>query len=98
MITSAKGIGVRIEEDEDTGLLIVLQEMPANGRQDDAYDSCITQEGHLNIGNEEHPQGNGQEDQTRAQVRLLQNEQEGNADEQGNREETAPRIELTNTV
>ena len=103
MIAGAKGVGIGIEEDRNTGLLVILEEMPAYRRQDDAgQDDAgqedVAQEGHLDAADEEHAEGNGQEDETRPQVRLFQDQEKGNPDVEADGQDLAPCVELAYAV
>ena len=98
VVTGTEGVGIRIEEDRNTGLLVILEKMPAYRRQDDAGQKDIPQEGHLDAADEEHAKGNGQEDKTRPQVRLFQDKQERNPDIEADGQDLAPRIELAYAV
>lgn len=98
MIAGAKGVGIGIEEDRNTGLLVILEEMPAYRRQDDAGQEDVAQEGHLDAADEEHAEGNGQEDETRPQVRLFQDQEKGNPDVEADGQDLAPCVELAYAV
>ena len=81
MIARAEGVGIGVQKYGNAGLLVILQEVPANRRQDDADGGDIAQQGQLDARYKYHSQADGQKDEARPQVGLLQYEQEGDADE-----------------
>lgn len=94
MVTGAIRIDVRIEEDEDTHLLVAVQDKEPDKRED--HDECkksAFHELHLEPGNIKHAEGDGREDKARTKVRLDEDQKCRKRHHPCDRQKTLPCLE-----
>ena len=95
MVARTERVDIRIHEDHNAHLLIVLQKMPEYGHRCKSESEDTEENPQANARDEHHAEEDRKKDQRRSEIRLLQNEQERDENIAGNRCKVADRPHLS---
>ena len=98
MIAGAQGVHIWVKENHDAHFLIILQHMPQKGQAGYARAENTCQKLQVNAAGKNHAEENRHEHQRGAKIRLLHNQQEGDAHIGRHRQQVGQGVQLAHLL